>query len=292
MLTFRVTGRGRDTGRKRQQQYVAADEAHAKELAEAEGTSVESIEHLPDAPPTERQLAYAKDLGISVPVDASIEDVSDLIDARLHWDKPAEAHHQAIAQRYRVIFTQYTGKKALFDRLMAKLIEPGREQDLAAWFVYRVYRELVGGKADARIQSPDEPIIQEIARQLARDDVVLKSIRRYQGRDLIWFGQWTAPDGVVHEGGSNQTIAYKRASSMFRDKLGTELRLGSQKQPQPRIDRRSFNAVTTAKAKTGCLSIIVIGVISLLAVAVGAAWIAKAVGEPGTVGDPPRAVNP
>jgi len=210
MPTFRVTGRGRDTGRKRQQQYVVADEAHAKDLAEAEGTSVESIERLPDAPPTERQLAYAKDLGISVPVDASIEDVSDLIDARLHGDKPAEARHQAIAKRYRVIFTRYTGKKALFDRLMAKLIEPGREQDLMAWFVYRVYRELVGGKTDARIQSPDEPTIQDIARQLACDEAALKSIRRYQGRDLIWFGQWTAPDGVVYEGGSNQTIAYTR----------------------------------------------------------------------------------
>ncbi|HXK29887.1 MAG TPA: hypothetical protein VJ646_16705 [Candidatus Binatia bacterium] len=292
MPTFRVTGRGRDTGRKRQQQYVAADEARAKDLAEAEGTSVESIERLPDAPPTERQLAYAKDLGISVPVDASIEDVSDLIDARLHGDKPAEARHQAIAKRYGVIFTRYTGKKALFDRLMAKLIEPGLEQDLVAWFIYRVYRELVGGKTDARIQSPDEPTIQEIARQLACDEAALKSIRRYQGRDLIWFGQWTAPDGVVHEGGSNQTIAYKRASSMLRDKLGSEVRLGSQKPPQPRIDRTSSTAVTTAKAKTGCLSIIVVGVISLLAVAVGAAWIAKAVGQPGTVGDPAQAVSP
>lgn len=180
----------------------------------------------PFEPPTERQLSYAKDLGVSVPPDASKEEVSDLIDATLNKDKPAELHLLAFAKRNGVQFTQYTGKKSIFDRLFARLCRPGREEDMTAWFVFRVYRELVGGKPNVSIRDPDAQVIRDIARQLVQDEAVVKSIQRYQGRDLVWFGQWTAPDGIVYNGGSNKTIAYKRASSILREKASGEVRAG------------------------------------------------------------------
>jgi hypothetical protein len=114
-------------------------------------------------------------------------------------------------------FTQYTGKKNLFDRLFFHLCKPGREEDLTAWFVYRVYRELVNGRPDAFIKDPDDPIIRSIATEIIRDPAIVKSIRRYQGRELIWFGEWTAPDGRLSRGGSSETMAYKRVSSLLRD---------------------------------------------------------------------------
>lgn len=169
-------------------------------------------------PATERQLAYAKDLGISVPPGATKEEVSDLIDARLNNDKAAAPHYQIIAKRYGVTSTRYTGKKNLFDRLYARLAKPGRELDMTAWFVFRVYRELVDGAPDAPVKDPNDGPIQEIARKLLEEAAVVKSMRRYQGRDLVWFGEWTSPNGTVHEGGSNNTIAYKRASTLLREK--------------------------------------------------------------------------
>jgi len=169
-------------------------------------------------PPTERQLAYARDLGIAIPADVTKQELSDLIDARLQKDKPAASHFQAFAKRFGVVFTQYVGKKSLFDRLFTHLTRPGREEDMTAWFVFRVYRELVKGRADASIKGPDDLPIREIARVLLEDKSVVQSIRRYQGRDLVWFGEWTSPDGTVHYGASNQTIAYKRASSLLREK--------------------------------------------------------------------------
>lgn len=75
------------------------------------------------------------------------------------------------------------------------------------------------------IKDPDAEVIREIARQLVQDEAVVKSIRRYQGRDLVWFGEWTSPDGTVHNGGSNKTIAYKRASSLLREKASAEVRV-------------------------------------------------------------------
>lgn len=184
----------------------------------ASRSSVDSVVQAPSELPTERQIAYARDLGISVSAGATKEEVSDLIDARFQKDKPAALHFQAFAKRHGVLFTQYTGKKSLFDRLFARLCRLGREEDMTAWFVFRVYRELVGGKSDVTIKDPDAEVIREIARQLVQDEAVVKSIRRYQGRDLVWFGEWTSPDGTVHNGGSNKTIAYKRASSLLREK--------------------------------------------------------------------------
>lgn len=184
---------------------------------------VDSIVQAPFEP-TERQLAYAKDIGISLPAGASKEEVSDLIDARLQKDKPAAPHVQAFAKQHGVLFTQYTGKKSLFDRLFARLCRPGREEDMTAWFVFRVYRELVGGKPDVSIKDPGAEVIREIARHLVQEEAVVNSIRRYQGRDLVWFGEWTSPDGTVHNGGSNKTIAYKRSSSLLREKAGGEVR--------------------------------------------------------------------
>lgn len=169
-------------------------------------------------PPTDRQWAYARDLGISIPANVTKEELSDLIDARIQKDKPPAPQFQVFAKRFGVVVTQYVGKKSLFDRLFTHLTRPGREQDMTAWFVFRVYRELVRGRADARIPGPDDPQVRDIAKLLVDDKSVIRSIRRYEGRDLVWFGESTSLDGTVHYGGSNQTIAYKRASSLLQEK--------------------------------------------------------------------------
>lgn len=272
MPKFLVSGVGQDTGRKRQRTLEAKDEVHARALAEADGTIVDSVERLPDEPATERQLAYAKDLGISVPVGATKEEVSDQLDVHLENDKPADARHLGFADRYGVRYTQYSGKKALYNRIHATLSAPGREQELTAWFVYRVYRELVEGREHVSIDGPDHPVIQGITAQLVQDESVLKSIRRYRGSELIWFGEWTAPDGAVHTGGSNKTIAYKRAAILLRDKAGSEVRptpsrsahVGSGRSNQVQLQR---------KEPRGCLSVIALFACGLLLILGALSWL-------------------
>jgi hypothetical protein len=39
----------------------------------------------------------------------------------------------------------------------------------------------------------------------------------------VWFGEWTAPDGAVHVGGSNKSIAYKLAEKCLREIAGSDI---------------------------------------------------------------------
>ncbi len=171
-------------------------------------------------PPTERQLSFAKDLGIDVPSDATLGEVSDLISACLEKDTPASDKHRSIATLYGVCYTRFTGKRQLFERIFNAVSRPTHETDLASWFAYRVYRHLVLGAEDVPIRSPDHPLIKEIATQLVSDEAALRSIRRYSAYDLIWFGEWTAPDGTLHTGGSKRTAAYQKTAALFHAKLG------------------------------------------------------------------------
>ena len=224
MPNYEIKGKGTDSGRKRTRIYSAENEDIARQLAEVDGTTVEELIELPPDPPTERQLDYAKDLGIAIPVGATKNDVSDLISMKLEKDKPTTERHREFARRYGIEVSCHIGKRALFDRIQAALIAPGREKELLSWFTYRVYRELINGNDTAPIEGPDNPIIQEIAGQLENDEAVIKSVRRYTGRELIWFGEWTSQDGVAQTGGSNRTAAYKKASSLLNEKIGTSTR--------------------------------------------------------------------
>lgn len=172
------------------------------------------------SPPTERQLAFARDLGISIPADATLDEVSDLISAHLEKDKPAGDNHRRIASLFGAKFTRFTGKKQLYDRIFNVVSRPTHELDLAAWFVYRVYRHLVRGAENAPITGPDHPTIQEIATQLSSDEAALRSIRRYNSEGLLFFGEWTSPNGTLYTGGSKRTAGYEKASSLLRQKLG------------------------------------------------------------------------
>ena len=219
MPSYEVKGKGKKTNRSIKSVYSAYDEAEARAMAESNGIIVESVRILPDEPPTEAQLSYAKDLGIIVSNNATKNDVCDMISCRVDHDKPATERHKSFARMYRVEYTEYVGKRKLFNMIFVALQHPSRTIDMVSWFVYRVYRELVHGVDNAPIKGPENPIIKELAQNIASDSSVVKSIRRYEGSELIWFGEWTSPDGLVHTGGSNRTTAYKHVSSLLREKL-------------------------------------------------------------------------
>lgn len=219
MPDFEARGIGRETRRRRKRVYRAYDEGEARQMAEADGIVVGRIQMLPDEPATESQLSYARDLGLSIPENATKDELRDMLSCHLEHDKPASERHKLFAKAYRVHHTRFVGKRVLFNMIFATLQARGHERQLVSWFAYRVYRELVHGAADAPIAGPDDPVIQGVTDELVNDTTVLDSIKRYVGSDLIWFGEWTAPDHTVHTGGSNHTIAYKRTSQLLRDKL-------------------------------------------------------------------------
>lgn len=149
------------------------------------------------------------------------------------------------------------------------MVVPSREKELLSWFTFRVYRELVGGSDNALISGPNDPIIEEIANGLARDEKIIKSARRYEGRELIWFGEWTSPDGYVHTGGSNRTAAYKQASLLLKERARFPEK--PQKRSSSSVQQRSRNTNATSESK-GCLSVVVIA-LAIPAALLTVAWI-------------------
>ena len=126
------------------------------------------------------------------------------------------------------------------------------------------------------IDGPDHPVIQDVTAQLVQDDSVLKSIRRYRGSDLIWFGEWTAPNGGVHTGGSNKTIAYKRAAVLLREKVSSELR-PTPSHSSPVNSNRQSKVQFQQKEPNGCLPIVALFAFGLIATLGTLSWIDRLV---------------
>ena len=137
-------------------------------------------------------------------------------------------------------------------------------------------RALVEDRDGASVAGPDHPTIQQAAAELGKDESVLTSIRRYVGTDLIWFGEWTAPNGNVYSGGSNQTIAYKRAAALLRELLPSELRQSASRASVV-VPERDSDTQVRPQRRAGCASVVgavALGALVLLGVV---AWVNRLV---------------
>jgi hypothetical protein len=254
MALFEITGKGRESGRKRTRSYYARNEAEARQKAEQDGTVVEHVQAFPSGPPTEAQLKFARELGVSVPTNATKDDVSVLIDEGIQKrdrHKVASPRIQSFARSFGLNPDPNVWKKDLFDQIQNALSRTGRESELLSWFVFRVHRTIVHGADNDPVSGPLDPIILNIASQLMNDAKVIASVRRYRGRELIWFGEWTTPEGLVVSGGSNRTIAYHEASRLLKQSV-TITRAKPEAAPKPvtGIDQDA------ARSSGGCISVV------------------------------------
>lgn len=211
LFRYEVKGIGIKTGRDRKRIYLGHSEEEAIEEAKNDGTEVLEIKKLPPEPPTKNQLDYARDLGIKIPPDAGKQDVSNLIDMHVSHDKFADDRMLSFAEKYGAVEYrewQYIGKKKLFDTIWNHLLFNDRHKDMIAWFAFRVYRGMVEGRYDVEIEDPWHPIIIKIAEKYKDDEKIIKSLRRYEGRKLIWFGE-VNKYGETYYGGSKRTIVYR-----------------------------------------------------------------------------------
>lgn len=92
MSKFEIVGYGRETGRKRVRTYDAETQEDAMEMASSDGTIVEynKVRKLPEPPATDRQLKYARDLGIKIPRKPTKTQLSELIQTAIDDDMPSK----------------------------------------------------------------------------------------------------------------------------------------------------------------------------------------------------------
>jgi hypothetical protein len=219
-------------------------------MAAADGLDIQSVEHLPSTPPTVDQTQEALQLGIEIPSEISSDDLRALVNRVLYWDKPARRDHKEFAEETGVFFVDEVGKKQIFRLIFRELTSPGKEFELCSWFAYRVYRDMMKGSPVAEVTSPFDPRIKQVADELVVQKRVVDSIRRYSGEDLIWFGTWASPDGHMHTGGSNRTIAFQETTDLMREIVSAENRVVSKSMPanQPlapaKLENTAINTIS------------------------------------------------
>ena len=219
MPHYRIEGTKQSTGRRNKLNVFALGVDHAKELAEAKGIDVELCELQEDEPPTDRQISYAVDLGIDVRGISSIREMSSAISIETREDKLAHWAHVALAEELGIDTWDGIGKREVFNLIFQWFCRPGQEEQLCAWFAFRVYRHLCGNQSEVGQHQFPSARFDRIGAELAAEPGIVSSIQR-AGRDgspFVWFGSWKAPDGFVHQGSSTKSKAFKQAAELVED---------------------------------------------------------------------------
>lgn len=200
---YQVIGIGK-RGRKKTMLYCCRDEQQAAEKAiRDEIMAPLDIKVIEPEPPTERQLTYAKDLGIVISAadmeNITKEDISCMI-SRAIGDDSAESPTPALmamALEQNWQGSAYIGHK----RLWHYIVKTADDKTLAALYIYAVQqyqnRQLIG---NMYIEDKLE-LFYQFAEYAIADPSVLKSIK---GRE---------PDDFIEP--SKNTIAYKAAAEFL-----------------------------------------------------------------------------
>jgi hypothetical protein len=167
----------------------------------------------PTRPPSEAQLAYARDFGIQVPADATMPELGSLISR--HTDRDVEPSDEELtwAHFFHVEHTRYVGRRALQESMRFTLSRPAREPDLVRWFSFCAGTWLEPALSP-RLTGLGDPRLERVCAALLADDAALKSIRRYATSEALWLPPLGSTGGVPRV--STDTAGYRLAGALFR----------------------------------------------------------------------------
>ena len=202
---YLVTGMG-NKGRRRSLRLCCKTEQQAFDKAEQDGlTAPFDLQIIEPDPPTDRQLAYAGDLGIIIPSGdmkfITKEDISHMIDRATGEDsvESPDSDLLSMAEKLNWQGSAYIGR----DKLWYAIVKCADDKTLAALYVYAVHQQQKHKKIGDMFADPDLNMFFQFAEQAIANASVLKSI---QGREP---GDFIAP----HKG----TTAYKAAIDFLQN---------------------------------------------------------------------------
>ncbi len=158
-------------------------------------------------------MEYASDLGVRVPPDATMREVSDLISQHTDSDVDPLEEQLAWATFFQVEHTRYIGRRALQQSMRATLSRPAREPDLVRWFAFCVGSWLEH-TLTPELTGPGDPRLQRVWAALLADDAALSSVRRLAASEGLWIPA-TGSSGDVPRV-STDTAGYRLAAALFR----------------------------------------------------------------------------
>jgi hypothetical protein len=215
MPHFKVIGtsaKGRSVGRT----VAAQTELGARRKAEQDGITVQSVERLPPEPATDRQLSYARSLGIAVPEGASLDQMSELISRAVEPVASAWLLQRAKTLLADLDAERYPGVEYVTRQLneVIGVNTPQFHRERAFWYIHSVLKHHRKGTwtSPEVARVPDETMWTIVDAFIA-DSGAHKSMQRdWQNSTLYQFAEFG--DGY---GGtlSMRTAAYKRASELL-----------------------------------------------------------------------------
>lgn len=257
MPYFKISGMGKESNRKRTKRYKAKDETAAKLMAETEGTIVEAIEYEKPEPATDRQINYAKDLGLSFPPDININEMSNLISKKVDDDRDApnwllEYVLNIFPEENDLSITKYIGIENLFGRLINKYSEEKNYKSLVTILLYSIINESKNYNWTKPFNEiADILVIENLAQELSANQQVINSIKRYNTRDYVSLGELINDEGYESFSNAKRTNAY-----LISKKVLKENALISSVEKQYSDDKNSIRPKISKKAVSqnkGCL---------------------------------------
>ncbi len=237
MATFSYRYIKTSTGRPNRGSAMAFDEAELRErlAADRQVKEVLEVEREPDPPATEAQLAYLQSLEARWPEGVTLREASDLIENAKRQRSPGNDLDRRIAAHFRVETTRFTSKASIYWRIVHHL--ETRPEELARFYVYRVYRSSLGEARNGKIEDPGHAAFRTIAAEMLANAKVERSLKRAAASPSCgfrWFGERRGSEGMILVGESDRTEVYKFAS----DALARHGLLGSSARSQPAAQSR------------------------------------------------------
>ncbi len=188
----------------------------------SDGTPVANHVKATNNLPTERQIAYARDLGIAIPENISREDLSHMISKVVDKDSDPNPGLVEYAQGKGILVSPHMGKRSLYSLIFSSL----SGEDKIAFFAFSIYRWLSDDRRANLDNHPNKDAFYEFAKSVADNESFQKSMNRYSGDSLRFFGTLNVQgkDATLeHTGGSTGTIAYKTAAEFLKNKFNLPL---------------------------------------------------------------------
>ncbi len=202
----------------------------------------EITEELPE-PATSAQIEYARALQIEIPSDPTKDDLSALISKKKDNDNEPNPGLVEFAIEKGLPFSKYIGKKALYNFVFHSL----SKEDRIAFFAFSVYRWLSEDRHGNLESHKHSDIFYDFAREQLNNDSFIKSLDKYAGADLRFFGTLRFADGVETQGGSTNTIAYKVCADFIHMRFGT---------PKTKTATIGIQSEKNDPGKSGCIGVL------------------------------------
>jgi hypothetical protein len=221
---FRILGLSK-TGRTINRAFGAETPNGARRQAERAGIVVENVERLPPTPATDRQLAYARDLGITIPESPTLEQMQELISLAVDpLAPPALPASPWLVARARGLDADLDPERNWSVGYVSYRLEqavgcgsPALDREWAFWFLHSVLRH----QRQASWSSPEQSGVPDatmfaLAERFSENVTAVKSMKRNYPYDFPPY-QYVRIGGPGGDTVNKRTSAYARAVALLTE---------------------------------------------------------------------------